>query len=397
MLNNKNVWILISGEFIAGLGMWLGVIGNLEFLQAIVPSDLNKSLILLAGMFAGLLVGPMAGRIIDVTSKKKVLLYSGAARIFSTGFMFLAIMQENIWWMVVYMIGIGLAAAFYFPALQACIPMIAKDGDLLTLNGIHMNAGTIARILGTVLAGILLVYISLFSLYSLAILSYIVIFICTLFLNFEEKITPQSNAAGKGSFKELLPLLKTLPQVVMGLFLFLIPTLFLGSFNLMVLKISELQNDPQIKSWLYTAEGIAFMLGAFLVKRFFDGKDPVKIMMTFSIVISFTHLSLYFADLQIPAIISFAVFGFSAGAFFPVAATMFQTTVPREFHGRFFSFRGMLDRISFQVVLVCSGFFLDTIGFKNMVLCFGIVSIVLVAYFAAKQYKGTSQKPKLLL
>lgn len=114
MLNNKNVWILISGEFIAGLGMWLGVIGNLEFLQAIVPSDLNKSLILLAGMFAGLLVGPMAGRIIDVTSKKKVLLYSGAARIFSTGFMFLAIMQENIWWMVVYMVGIGLAAAFYF-------------------------------------------------------------------------------------------------------------------------------------------------------------------------------------------------------------------------------------------------------------------------------------------
>lgn len=179
-----------------------------------------------------------------------------------------------------------------------------------------MNAGTIARILGTVLAGILLVYISLYSLYSLAILSYIIIFFCTLSLNFEEKITPQSKGASKGSFKELMPLLKTLPQVVMGLFLFLIPTLFLGSFNLMVLKISELQNDPQIKSWLYTAEGIAFMLGAFLVKRFFDGKDPVKIMMTFSIVIAFTHLSLYFADLRIPAIISFAVFGFSAGAFF---------------------------------------------------------------------------------
>lgn len=112
MLKNKNVWILISGEFIAGLGMWLGVIGNLEFLQALVPSDLYKSLILLAGMFAGLLVGPMAGRIIDVTSKKKILLYAGAARILSTGFMFLALLQENIWWMVAYMVGIGFATAF---------------------------------------------------------------------------------------------------------------------------------------------------------------------------------------------------------------------------------------------------------------------------------------------
>lgn len=383
----------MSGEFIAGLGLWLGTIGNLEFLQHLVPSDLHKSLILLAGMFVGVLFGPTAGKIIDRSSKKKVMIYSGILRILSILFMFIAISEQQIFWMVLYMIVIGLAGAFYFPALQAAIPLIAQKHELLSLNGLHMNVGTIARIAGTALAGILLVYISLFSLYLLALISYVVILICTLMLDIKEDV-PKTEFRKvdrtNGDFKELIPLLRSSPQVVMGLCLTLIPTLFLGSFNLMVLKISELQDDAAIKSWLYTAEGLAFMAGAFLVKRLSDGRSPIKIMMVSAFFVSLTHLSLYFADLKIPSIISFAVFGFAAGIFFPVIATMFQESVEREYHGRFFSFKGMLDRVLFQIVLVFAGLFLDTIGFKNMVLCFGFLSLALILFFAAKQ-KGIRQ------
>ena len=28
MWRNKNVWIVLIGEFIAGLGLWLGILGN---------------------------------------------------------------------------------------------------------------------------------------------------------------------------------------------------------------------------------------------------------------------------------------------------------------------------------------------------------------------------------
>lgn len=38
MWKNKNVWIILTGEFIAGLGLWLGIIGNLEFMQEKIPS-----------------------------------------------------------------------------------------------------------------------------------------------------------------------------------------------------------------------------------------------------------------------------------------------------------------------------------------------------------------------
>lgn len=395
MLRNKNIWILMTGEFIANMGLWLGIIGNLEFLQNLVPSDLHKSFILLLGMFAGLLFGPMAGKIADKFSKKKIMIYSSLLRIISVLFMFVAIWANSIAWMCVYMVLIGVAAAFYQPALQATLPLVVKEQQLISINGLHMNVGTIARILGTAMAGILLLYLSLFQIYFLSMLSYAVILIGTFFLTYEDKVKVKKGNAeqSKDGFKEVWPMLKKTPPVIMGLVLMLVPTLFLGSFNLMVLKIGELQNDITIKSWLYTAEGLGFMIGAFLARRLTNQRNSIDVMLLSASVMAITHLSLFFADMKIPSIISFALFGIAAGVFFPIAATLFQTMVNKEMHGRFFSFRGMLDRVLFQVILVCAGLFLDTIGFKNMVLVFGTISVLMVLSFISMRRKMVSVDP----
>ncbi|MEC2531363.1 MFS transporter, partial [Bacillus cereus] len=166
MWRNKNVWIVLIGEFIAGLGLWLGILGNLEFMQKYVPSDFMKSVILFIGLLAGVLVGPMAGRVIDQYEKKKVLLYAGFGRVLSVIFMFFAIQFESIAFMIAFMVALQISAAFYFPALQSVIPLIVREHELLQMNGVHMNVGTIARIAGTSLGGILLVVMSLQYMYA---------------------------------------------------------------------------------------------------------------------------------------------------------------------------------------------------------------------------------------
>lgn len=396
MVSNRNVWILMMGEFIANLGLWLGTIGNLEFLQNLVPSDLHKSLILLIGMFAGVLFAPMAGRVIDSKSKKKVMIYASLLRIISVLFMFLAIWTNSILWMCVYMVLIGIANAFYLPALQATIPLIVQEHQLMNINGLHMNIGTVARIMGTALAGILLLYLTLFQIYFVSMITYIFILSCTFLLQINHDQSPKKEKKQlkneKGGFKEVWPILKTTPQVLMGMVLLLVPTLFLGSFNLMVLKISEIQEDPTIKSWLYTAEGAGFMIGAFFARRILGDKNPINVMLLAAMLMATSHVSLYFADLKITSVISFAAFGLAAGVFFPLAATLFQTMVQRDLHGRFFSFKGMIDRILFQVILVCSGLFLDTIGFKNMVLVFGTISLIIVITFTLNHRKLSARQ-----
>ena len=119
MWRNRNVWIILCGEMIAGLGLWTGIIGNLEFMQEKVPSDFVKALIMSVGLLAGIVAGPLAGKVIDQSKKKTVLLISGLGRMLSVIFMLIAIGTGSIWWMVAFMISIQLSATFYFPALTS--------------------------------------------------------------------------------------------------------------------------------------------------------------------------------------------------------------------------------------------------------------------------------------
>jgi MFS family permease len=397
MWKNRNVWILLTGELIAGIGLWTGIIGNLEFMQQHVPSDFLKSLILFSGLLAGVMVGPLAGRLIDSTSKKQVMIYSGAGRMLSVLFMFLAIEFESIWWMVCFMVAIQLSAAFYFPALQALVPRVVGDKDLLQMNGAHMNVMTIARIIGTALAGAMLAIISLYSLYISSFIAYGLLLLSTFLLQVNEDSVNTNKEKDKkaASFKEVIPVLKGLPIAMMALILTVIPMLFLGGFNLMVIEISELQHDSTIKGLIYTVEGISFMLGAFLVKRISDKVNSTTLMFIFTTVVAFAQLSLYFADIKLLSLISFGVFGLALGFFFPITATIFQTRIPKDFHGRFFSFKSMLDRVMFQVVLLATGLFLDTIGFHFMVIVFGTLSVGLIVFFFFKHSKLAIQEPLL--
>lgn len=384
MWKDRNVWIILCGEMIAGLGLWTGIIGNLEFMQEKIPSDFVKSLIMGLGLLAGILVGPVAGRVIDQSRKKTVLLLAGFGRLVSVVFMLIAISTGSIWWMVAFMVSIQLSAAFYFPALQAVIPLVVKEENLLTMNGWHMNVATIARVAGTALAGVLLVYWPLSMLYWISMVAYVGLLCFTWMLRIDEEKGRESQVkttAKSGGFMEVFPVLKSYPVVTMTVIMTLIPLLFLGSFNLMVINISEIQDSSAIKGMIYAAEGFAFMIGTISVKYIANKWKTQTILFVFVCLIGFAEMMLVFADQQLLTLVAFAIFGFSIGCFFPTAMVIFQKQMPKEFHGRFFSFRNMLERVTFQVVLLATGALLDLIGLQSMVVVFGVVSLGLTAVF----------------
>ncbi|HJF33744.1 MAG TPA: MFS transporter [Sporosarcina psychrophila] len=384
MWKNRNIWIILTGELIAGLGLWTGIIGNLEFMQEKIPSDFMKALIMSVGLLAGILAGPLAGKVIDQSRKKNVLLISGAGRLLSVIFMLIAISTGSVWWMVAFMVSIQLSATFYFPALQATIPLVVKDDDLLTMNGWHMNVATISRVLGTALAGIMLVYWSLMSLYWISMIAYGGLLLFTMMLRIDEgegREAKVKSVGNKGGFMEVFPVLKAYPAVGMTLIMTLIPLLFLGSFNLIVINISEIQDSASIKGLIYTFEGVAFMIGTFVVKYISRKWRTTTILFTFATMVAVAEFMLYFAESTAITLGAFAVLGFSLGCFFPTAMVIFQKQMPKEYHGRFFSFRNMLERVMFQVVLLTAGAFLDIIGLQSMIIIFGLISLSLTAIF----------------
>lgn len=384
MWRNRNIWIILLGEMIAGLGLWTGIIGNLEFMQEKVPSDFLKALIMSAGLLAGLIAGPMAGRVIDQSKKKTVLLISGFGRMLSVVFMLVAIATGSIWWMVAFMVSIQLSATFYFPALQATIPLVVKDDDLLTMNGMHMNVATISRVMGTALAGIMLIYWSLISLYWLSMIAYGALLLFTMMLRIdEEDVTEEKvkTSGRSGGFMEVFPVLKAYPAVGMTLVMTLIPLLFIGSFNLVVINLSIIQDSASIKGLIYTFEGLAFMVGSLSVKYISSKWNTTTILFFFASMVGIAEFMLFFVESTAITLTAFAVLGFALGCFFPTAMVIFQKQMPKEYHGRFFSFRNMLERVMFQVVLLSAGAFLDIIGLQAMVIIFGIISLSMTALF----------------
>jgi len=390
MWKNRNIWIILTGEMIAGLGLWTGIIGNLEFMQEKIPSDFIKALIMSAGLLAGIIAGPLAGKVIDQSKKKTVLLISGAGRMLSVIFMLIAISTGSIWWMVAFMVSIQLSATFYFPALQATIPLVVKDGDLLTMNGWHMNVATISRVLGTALAGIMLVYWSLMSLYWISMIAYGALLLFTMMLRIDEgegREAKVKSVGNKGGFMEVFPVLKAYPAVGMTLIMTLIPLLFIGSFNLIVINISEIQDSASIKGLIYTFEGVAFMVGTFAVKYISKRWRTTTILFSFATMVAVAEFMLFYADSIVITLSAFSVLGFALGCFFPTAMVIFQRQMPKEYHGRFFSFRNMLERVMFQVVLLTAGAFLDIIGLQSMVIIFGLISLSMTAIFFVQMKK----------
>jgi MFS family permease len=393
MWRNKNVWIILTGEAIVGLGLWTSIIANLEFMQQQIPSNFIRSLILFVGLLAGVLAAPLAGRIIDTRSKKSVLFYSGIGRLVSVSFMFLALYFNSIWWMVLFAISLQISATFYLPTLQAIIPLITKDKDLLKLNGVHLNVMTISRVAGTALGGMLLLHMSLYTLYLTSFIAYIFLIICNFFLTINEdgQSGKERINVHRGGFKEIFPALKKMPLVVRILWLTIVPTFFIGGFNLNIIQISELQGDPTIKSWLYAVEGISFIGTGFLVKKLTAGRDSLKLLYLFAFIIAMAQTVMYFAEIPAVSLVSFGLFGIGAGCFFPLVATTFQREVPKELHGRFFSFRNMLDRMGFQIVLLSTGVLLDTIGYHNMILLFGFISIAVTVTLFVRERRRVKE------
>ncbi|WP_438448881.1 MFS transporter [Gorillibacterium sp. sgz5001074] len=413
MWRNRNVWLIMAGEAVAGLGMWVGIIGNLEFLQHTVQSDTLKSLIILCNTYVGLFLGPYAGRLIDASRKKTIINLSGLLRIVSVLFMFGAIATGNVWWMVVYLLLLGTSATFFFPAWQAIIPMVVPAKELLQVNSLYMTVSTLTRVLGTAFGGLLLLYMSLNMMYLCTIISYTVLFLITLLLRLDEKPAAEAVEADsakasaaslpsgattgpkapkqrpRGGFMELWPMLKQSPNVLAALLLTFVPALFLGGFNLVILKVSEIQADTSIKAWLYTAEGLCFLLGSFLVKRFGSERRRMAVLLGCTFIFASAHAALILASVKLLSVVAFGAFGLAAGIFFPITTTLFQKEVAPEMHGRFFSLRGMLDRLLFQVVLVATGILLDAVGFQAMETILAVCSLSLAGYYTAKRLRGS--------
>ncbi|WP_227793572.1 MFS transporter [Paenibacillus guangzhouensis] len=375
LLRNRTFMILMLGEIVAGTGIWISVIANLQFMQHLVPTDFGKSLILMVGLFIGVLISPQAGVWVDKYDKRKILLFTSVFRCLAPISMFAALHFQSIPFMLLSVVIMQLAATVYMPAVQASLPAIIPKDQLLKANSVYFNISTIARIGGTALAGVMVVVFDLFTLYLLSLIFYVILVALNPWIRIPRLEGSAARIREKMKFKEIFPMIRQEPAILIALMNAGVLTLFLGGFNLLVLKFSTIQHSPDLMGWIYTVEGTSILVISLFAKKIIGTRNLMLYSNVFMFLFALAFIGLSFSENRFAVLGSFAVFGCAVAFFFPMISTIFQIKIPQEAQGRFFSFRGMLDRIMFQVALLATGACLDWFGISTFMIGLAILAV----------------------
>ncbi|MCY9668589.1 MFS transporter [Paenibacillus alginolyticus] len=398
LLRNRTFVFMMIGEAIQGAGIWTSIIANLQFMQSHVPSDLGKSLILMCGLFLGVLISPQAGVWADRYDKKKILFISGLVRCLAPIVMFAAIHYQSVAIMLLSVVIMQVAATVYMPTVQAALPSVVPASELLKANSLNFNVITIARIGGTAVAGILVSMMNLYTVYALSLAFYVIL----VMLITQLRIPNTADSAGarkqeKIRFTELFPLIRAEPSIFIALINSGVITLFLGGFNLLVLKFSQIQHKPELMGWIYSLEGTSILIAGLFAKRAIGMRNLVTSSTLFMLLFALSFAGMSFSESSYAVLGSFVLFGCAVAFFFPMVSTLFQIKVPKEAQGRFFSFRGMLDRVMFQISLLATGACLDWFGISTFLLTLAIITISsgILTLFIAKRKSMDVRQPSI--
>ncbi|MGZ0049915.1 MFS transporter [Brevibacillus gelatini] len=211
-------------------------------------------------------------------------------------------------------------------------------------------------------------------LYVCSMIAYAVLAVVTLFLRIPA--VTSRNMKEKVEFREVLQIARKDPALFVGLINNGLITLFLGGINLLILNLSELQQEPQLMGWIYTVEGTSILIGGLLAKRWIGGKNLVAASTLMLFFFALSQFGMSFAAQKAMVLSSFSVLGFVVAFFFPVLSTIFQKRLPAHQQGRFFSFKSMLDRGCFLLALGITGIGLDLLGISGYLLFIGSITLL---------------------
>lgn len=376
LLRNKSFVLMMIGEIIGGIGMWLGIIANLQFMQSLIESDFIKSLILMTGIFASVLFLPTIGKIVDRYDKKTILIAANILRSLSPLLMFPALMDDSIPWMIVSLIFLQVSNATYFPAVRTTLPTLIDRENLLIANTFHMNAITISRIAGTAIAGTMVTLMSLTTIYSVSFAVYIILVVLFLFVHIPKIETVTKKTKEKLRFTEVFSVIKQDRPILLGIINSCVISFFLGGMNLFILSLSKIQDAPDLMGYMYAMEGTCILIAGLFVRRVI-GKSNIILASSFLLfVVAIAQFVMSFVDFRWSVLAGFGIFGCMVAFFFPMVTTIFQNRVPVQMQGRFFAFKEIVDRILMQVALLTTGACLDLFGASIYIIIIGCLTVL---------------------
>jgi len=372
MLGFTVVWI---GQLVSQIGS--GLTWFALSLWAWQETGLATSLALVAFFSFGptVVLGPLAGALVDRWNRKLVMMLSDLAAGVSTIVVLLLYTTGNleIWHLYITGAFAGAFQAFQWPAYSAAITTMVRKEQYGRANGMMAVAESASVIAAPLLAGFLIAFIGIGGILLIDVATFVFAVAVLAAVHIPQPATTTEGVAGRGSiwtesgygFRYILQRPSLLGMQLVFLGINLVSTFAFVALQPMIL--ARTGNDARILGTVLSASGIGGVAGGLVLSAWGGPKRRVHgvlIGMILSSLLGTTALGLG-RSLPVWAAASFL------GAFFvPILngsnQALWQAKVAPDVQGRVFAVRRLIAQISAPLAMVVGGPLADVVFIPMM-------------------------------
>ena len=293
----------------------------------------------------------------------------------------------------------GLAWSFDFPIRRSMLSEIVDKRLYPSAIGVDMTSSNLARIIGPVLAGIVLQQVNLFPIYLFGTIMFLMAFVACLKLE-TKQFTREESPSNLGRFiYELIEGIKyifTSKILITVLIVTIIMNFLVFTYQsqLTVLVQTNISDLPIILGFLAAVEGIGATLGTLIIANF-PFKRGMLIFLSGSFLFGVCIISFTFSEFLFLSILLMLIGGFGMAGFGTLQSILIISSAEQKIRGRVLGILAIT--IGTQPIgAFILGYFSREYGSVtavkiSVVIAMVILTLVTIVYFGNKSKRVNSQ------
>jgi MFS family permease len=367
-------WLWIA-QFISTVGSQFALVAAAVLAYRLTGSALSVGLLLIATALPSLLVGLLAGVVVDRGNRKAILIAADLIRAALALLLPLAL-PFGIGWLYVIVLLSNTATQFFDPAQASVLPELASEDELASANTLMEISITGAGLIGYTLGGLLVVILPIEWAFALDGLSFLVSAACIGLV----RVAPLA-AAGQHATSEVLNDLRTglralaETPILRALLVVVAPTAAaVGLCNALLLPfaLQALQATELTYGVMSGMEAIGFLIANLLLAYHAERLHPTRWIVLSLLLMAICDIGLVLTA-SLPLAIVLVGLGGAFNAPFILGRTLLiQRNTPRELLGRVSSAYFVARSVCYVAGMAAVGL-ADLFSTRAMVLADGLL------------------------
>jgi MFS family permease len=269
--HTRNFRLFFGGQLISQIGNWLTLIAQTLLVLKLTDSGIALGALAAAQFGPVLLLGSWAGLVADRSDKRKLLLIVQAIAMAQSFTLAALAFTGHPPVLAIYAVAIvgGVTIAFDNPARRAFVVEIVPEDDMQNAVSLNSALMTGSRVIGPVIAGLLVVNVGFGWCFLVDAFSYIAVLAGLWLMRTEELRPAPVTRKGKGQIREGLRYARSVPDLWVPLVMMAAVGTLSYNFQTVFPLFNErdLHGSTTTYTWLFAVVSVGALIGALRVAR----------------------------------------------------------------------------------------------------------------------------------